>query len=115
MNNASWIPLRSVEACPPSFPPGYLMAVFVGYGDESGKQDDPGNTSSAYGILVGSNECWVAFDESWDMALRRAGIDYFHRKEFGKPSGPYAHMDEAGIVYLTEHRNGSRTRTTGQC
>ena len=39
MNNASWIPLRSVEACPPS--PGYLMAVFVGYGDESGKQDDP--------------------------------------------------------------------------
>jgi hypothetical protein len=62
------------------------MAVFVGYGDESGKQNDPESTSSAYGILVGSNECWDGFDESWKTALRRAGIEYFHRKEFGEPN-----------------------------
>ena len=70
------------------------MAVFVGYGDESGKQDDPDTPSSAYGILVGPDNCWDAFDRAWMDALRRSGIEHFHRKEFGKPNGPYAHIDE---------------------
>jgi hypothetical protein len=99
---AFWIALRDMEARPPLFPPGYLMAIFVGYGDESGKQDDSESTSSAYGILVGANECWDAFDESWDESLRRAGIEYFHRKEFGKPNGPYAHLDKVSERQLFE-------------
>jgi hypothetical protein len=78
------------------------MAVFVGYGDESGKQDDPESTSSAYGLLLGPDECWDAFDGSWNRALSRADIEYFHRKEFGKPNGPYAHLDAVAEQRLFE-------------
>ena len=98
----AWLPLRDVEARPRAFPPGYLMAVFVGYGDESGKQDDPESPSSAYGILVGQNECWDAFDQAWKDALRGAGIEHFHRKEFGKPNGPYAQLDEIAEQRLSQ-------------
>jgi hypothetical protein len=77
------------------------MAVFVGYGDESGKQDDPNSPSSAYGILVGTDECWDGFGCAWIAALRKSGIEYFHRKEFGKPHGPYAHINETAEKQLS--------------
>jgi hypothetical protein len=92
--SAAWIPSRSAEVRPRQFPPGSLMAFFVGYGDESGKQDDPQSTCSAYGIVSGPAGCWDAFDQEWNEALGRAGIDWFHRKDFGKPNGPYVHLDD---------------------
>jgi hypothetical protein len=70
------------------------MADFVGYGDESGKQDDAQSPCSAYGILVSPDKCWGAFNEAWNKALHKAEVDYFHYREFGKREKPYRHLDE---------------------
>ena len=42
------------------------------------------------GGYIGGDFHWEYFDEHWPIALRAAGVPYFHMKEMAKPNGTFA-------------------------
>lgn len=39
---------------------------------------------------IGGDDNWASYEASWPLALGTHGAPYFHRREMGKPTGPFA-------------------------
>jgi hypothetical protein len=68
--------------------------MWLGYLDESGKQDDPQHKCISFGGYLGPVDDWPQFEAGWRAALDAFGVPYFHMREFNKERGVYAHLSK---------------------
>lgn len=65
---------------------GRVLAVLKGYFDDS-KSDDQVLTVAGF---IGDESRWEEFERLWPRILALYGVDYFHMKEMGSPTGHYS-------------------------
>ena len=74
----------------PSPRPNWVMVMLRAYFDDSGEEMDPQHKACSLFGYAADGTKWPAFETAWQAALDKAGMPYFHMKEFAHHCGPFA-------------------------